>query len=418
MTDDQNDLAKAILSPSPAENAKAVWEKLPPIKLDLGAGEIVPEGFTPLGRGHNGSEIYPLPYADNSVDVIRASHVLEHFPHRQVDDVLKEWIRALKPGGILRIAVPDFEKVARGYLEGKGANLPAEWLVMGAQSDENDFHKALFDREHLRQHLAMAGLVLLRTWKSEIKDCADYPISLNIEGTKPAVSELKVSACMSVPRLGFQDNFNSCVDGILPLGIRLRRNGGAFWGQALTRSFEMALETDKPDAILTLDYDSIFTKTHVARLIELMMANPHADAIAALQSSRHLPTALFTVLDADGKARGRVPIAEFEPDLTRINSAHFGLTLIRANKLKELPRPWFMPTPDKDGRWVDEGKIDEDIGFWKAWREAGNTLFLANRVTIGHLEVMARWPGKDLQAIYQPMTEWNKTNQPPQDVWE
>jgi hypothetical protein len=48
----------------------------------------VPGGFAArvhaLGRPH-GSEIYPLAnFADNSVDEVRASHCLEHFPHRQV----------------------------------------------------------------------------------------------------------------------------------------------------------------------------------------------------------------------------------------------------------------------------------------------------------------------------------------------
>src|ERR1043165_3773913 len=160
------------------------------VRLDLGADAFSPEGFIPLGHKH-GSEIFPLGYDDNSVDVIRASHVLEHFPHRQVNDVLKEWVRALKPGGVLRIAVPDFEKIAYGYLEGKGQQIPAEWLVMGAQSQEDDFHRSLFDREHLLRRMSNAGLVLLRPWTSEIDDCAAYPISLNIEGTKPAVSEMK-----------------------------------------------------------------------------------------------------------------------------------------------------------------------------------------------------------------------------------
>jgi hypothetical protein len=318
----------------------------------------------------------------------------------------------------LRIAVPDFENIAKGYLEGKSLPAPIEWVVMGGQSDEDDFHKSVHDREHLRKRMAEAGLVLLRPWESEIKDCAEYPISLNIEGTKPSVSQMNVSAVMSVPRLGWMDTFGCAIDAILPLGIKLRRQGGAFWGQALTRAMEISLEEDNSDAILTLDYDSVFTKTNVARLIELMMAHPGADAIACLQSSRHLSTALFTIQDDDGKARGRVSLEEFEPDLKEISTAHFGLTLIRASKLKELPKPWFLPIPDKEGCWTGDDKIDEDINFWVKWREAGNTLFLANRIPIGHIEVMARWPGKDLQTIYQPMTEFNKTTRPPEGAWE
>ncbi len=152
--------------------------------------------------------------------------------------------------------------------------------------------------------------------------------------------------------------------------------------------------------------------------MQQMMCHPEADAICALQSSRHMSTALFTEVGEDGMARGLIPLPEFEPDLKQISTAHFGLTLIRASSLKRLPRPWFIPVPDEDGRWSDEKKIDEDINFWRNWKEAGNTLFLANRVPIGHIEVMARWPGEDLQAIFQPINEFNKTGVGPTGVWK
>src|SRR5579859_3645537 len=102
------------------------------IKLDLGAGEQVPDGFTPLGRRY-GSEIFPLSHADASVDEVRASHVLEHYPHGQIGAVVAEWARVLKPGGKLKIAVPDFAKVAEAYLN--GAQMPTESFIMGGQVD-------------------------------------------------------------------------------------------------------------------------------------------------------------------------------------------------------------------------------------------------------------------------------------------
>src|ERR1700704_6233401 len=97
------------------------------IKLDLGAGQILRPGFIPMGRDH-GSEIYPLPHADQTVDEIVASHVLEHVPHREVAAVLRDWVRALKKGGKIRIAVPDFKTIAEDYLTGKPQ--PHELFVM------------------------------------------------------------------------------------------------------------------------------------------------------------------------------------------------------------------------------------------------------------------------------------------------
>src|SRR5262245_43178182 len=127
------------------------------MKLDLGAGEVSPPGFTALGRPH-GSDIYPLPqFATDSAEEIRASHCLEHFPHREVPAVLREWVRVLKPGCLLKIAVPDFTKIAQNYL--KGVRQPTQTYVMGGQVDADDFHKALFDKGSLTQLMSAAGLV-------------------------------------------------------------------------------------------------------------------------------------------------------------------------------------------------------------------------------------------------------------------
>ena len=383
------------------------------LKLDLGAGEISPAGFTPLGRDH-GTEIFPLPYADETVDEIYASHVLEHFPHGQVEAVLADWTRALKKGGRLRIAVPDFARIAESYLQGRTG--PHQGWLLGGQTDANDFHKALFDRDTLRRMLAACGLVIIRPWTSEIGDCADLDISLNLEAHKPFVAELAVSGAMSVPRLGFMDNLFCAIEAVMPCNVKFRKHGGAFWGQSLTKVFERILEEDNPDAILTLDYDSIFSPKHLAHLMQLMMLHPEADAIAPIQSSRHLKTALFTVDGPEGENAPQLKRTDFDPDLQPVATAHFGLTLIRTSALRRLPKPWFHSVPDADGGW-GEGRIDEDIAFWRKWREAGNSLFLANRVAIGHAELMVRWPDINLEVFYQSMADWQNEGVPA-GTWE
>lgn len=45
-----------------------------------------------------------LPFADSSVDRIIATHVLEHVPAPQ--DALAEWVRVLRPGGVLSVILP------------------------------------------------------------------------------------------------------------------------------------------------------------------------------------------------------------------------------------------------------------------------------------------------------------------------
>lgn len=383
------------------------------ILLDLGAGPVSPPGYRPMGHDH-GSEIYPLPYADGTVSGVYASHVLEHFSQAGVHDVLKEWVRVLKPGGVLRIAVPDFGKVAEGYVAGQ--NQPTAGWIMGGQTTEDDFHRSLFDERQLRAALSKAGLVLLRPWKSEIEDCAAYDVSLNIEGTKPFTGEIKVSAAMSVPRLGFIAAMGCAIDALLPLQIRLRRQGGAFWGQALENCLERILEEDDPDFVLTLDYDSIFTIQHVATMMQMLLVYPQIDALAPIQSNRHQPTALFTVKGADGKPIDRLGPEHLEPEILKAATAHFGLTFIRASKLRDLPKPWFLPIPDANGGWHD-GHVDDDSRFWHIFEKAGNSLYIANRVAIGHLEECVRFPDEVLQARYQTIGDFNKDG-PPDWCWK
>ena len=57
-----------------------------------------------------------LPYSNESFVVAYSSHVLEHFTRKQAVGVLQEIYRVLKPGGIIRIVVPDLEDICREYL--------------------------------------------------------------------------------------------------------------------------------------------------------------------------------------------------------------------------------------------------------------------------------------------------------------
>lgn len=57
-----------------------------------------------------------IPFPDATFDAIYHSHVLEHFAPQSGARFIAECRRALKPGGILRVAVPDLEQICRLYL--------------------------------------------------------------------------------------------------------------------------------------------------------------------------------------------------------------------------------------------------------------------------------------------------------------
>jgi predicted SAM-dependent methyltransferase len=57
-----------------------------------------------------------LPFADESFDAVYHSHLLEHLPKLYAPKFLKECFRVLKKAGIIRVAVPDLERICRLYL--------------------------------------------------------------------------------------------------------------------------------------------------------------------------------------------------------------------------------------------------------------------------------------------------------------
>ncbi len=60
-------------------------------------------------------DIRTIPLPDNHADSVWAIHVLEHFYRYETEEVLKEWIRLLKPGGKLIIEVPCLDKVIQQF---------------------------------------------------------------------------------------------------------------------------------------------------------------------------------------------------------------------------------------------------------------------------------------------------------------
>lgn len=70
-----------------------------------------------------------LPYPNDTFDVVYHSHLLEHFNKSDGRKLILQCHRMLKSGGVIRIAVPDLEKIVRLYLEclEKASTGPEEW---------------------------------------------------------------------------------------------------------------------------------------------------------------------------------------------------------------------------------------------------------------------------------------------------
>ena len=387
------------------------------MKLNLGGGNQKIPGFVNIDR-LNGQEAYPLPaYADGSVDEIRASHILEHFGHREVPEVLKEWVRVLKPGGVLKIAVPDFDYL----VQHRHDELPLESYLMGGQSDQNDFHKSIFSERKLRDLMRYVGLTDVTRWQSELEDCASLPVSLNLQGVKRADIEqtatrvevkAKVSAITSIPRLGWNDHWGAVWQALRTpeFNIPLFKFGGAFWEQGMQRGLNAMLENGTEWA-LCLDYDTLFDASDVKEILTLAAMYPEADAIVPVQVRRNNDQFLFSMKDEFGNLRRSADITEFDPDLTAIETGHFGMTLIKLAALKDIPKPWLWSQPDENGDWSDD-RCDADIYFWRKFRAAGKKVYQANHIKIGHLQIISSWTTNDWQIKHQYLSDWTENGKP------
>jgi predicted SAM-dependent methyltransferase len=122
-----------------AQNAVAA-----PALLNLGCGQRFHADWINLdlapvdGSVRRWDATQALPFADTSFDAVYHSHLLEHLPRPQALPFLRECQRVLRPGGVLRMAVPNLEAIARLYLYSlddawngdKEATAHHRWLVM------------------------------------------------------------------------------------------------------------------------------------------------------------------------------------------------------------------------------------------------------------------------------------------------
>ena len=96
------------------------------IKLNLGCGDKILEGYVNVdviqeraGRHPDVNcdirklEVFP----ENYCDEILAVHVVEHFWRWEVEAVLKEWIRVLKPGSKMILECPNLITASKSFSE-------------------------------------------------------------------------------------------------------------------------------------------------------------------------------------------------------------------------------------------------------------------------------------------------------------
>lgn len=105
------------------------------------------------------------PLRSGSAKYIFSEHVFEHFgyPH-EIGHVLSECYRVLKPGGVLRVIVPNADRYLRAYAENDqefvhkvGGDSATSLSLINTMMRENGFHRYAYNYEELESVLKRAG---------------------------------------------------------------------------------------------------------------------------------------------------------------------------------------------------------------------------------------------------------------------
>jgi len=150
------------------------------MKLHLGCGPRYFPGWKhfdasdyPHLAGHS---IANLPYANNSVDIIYSSHTIEYFDREEVKDLLLEWKRVLRSGGILRLAVPNFKIMAELYCSGRYTLESFVGPLYGRMKSDGKiiYHKTVYDFNSLKNLLIENGFKNIKCWDWRNVDHGKY----------------------------------------------------------------------------------------------------------------------------------------------------------------------------------------------------------------------------------------------------
>ncbi|MFN3531093.1 MAG: glycosyltransferase [Candidatus Brocadia sp.] len=140
-----------------------ITKRIDDIRLNLGCGTDIRQGYVNIDqrriKGVNQiADVSNLPYKSESVVEVLANDVIEHFPREQTEAVLNEWIRVLRPGGILKIQCPDVRTLANGLISNVIPVNEFSRRIYGGQNYGGNFHYAGFDIPEMKRMLRRLGM--------------------------------------------------------------------------------------------------------------------------------------------------------------------------------------------------------------------------------------------------------------------
>ncbi len=240
-------------------NQKATGElpkMLPyPLRLNLGCGKDFRDGFINIDMFSDNPyviymDIRKLEFEDNSVDMILASDILEHFSHREIDNILAEWARVLRPGGEIVVRCPNLKLQIDAYVRGDWNADIASYMIFGGQTNPGDYHCIGFDHDSITNHLNKAGFEIVSIEDHDIPQTSGY-INLNMTVTAKKEDNTKKIDI----NIGLEDNSESF-------------SGFDFSGEEKTEKSEAPSLLSKIESIASIANINIETENSEEQILE------------------------------------------------------------------------------------------------------------------------------------------------------
>lgn len=132
-----------------------------------------------------------IPCDDETVDFIFTSHFLEHLFKKDAENFLREAARVLKPGGVIRLSVPDLAFAIKLYSQGDKARMLESYFFVDHNENYFSRHKYMYDFDLLSKMFELAGFVKIKQRNFQEGDIPDVQMldnrpedSLFIEAVK------------------------------------------------------------------------------------------------------------------------------------------------------------------------------------------------------------------------------------------
>jgi predicted SAM-dependent methyltransferase len=102
---------------------------------------------------------HSIPLKDNTADFVYSSHFLEHLYKRDAVRLLTDSLRALKPGGVVRICIPDLAHAVAMYARGEKTAMLENYFFVEDKESQLARHKYMYDFSLLKNVLEQIGFV-------------------------------------------------------------------------------------------------------------------------------------------------------------------------------------------------------------------------------------------------------------------